>query len=92
MENRYRAVQHLVAEQAAHNRLCLCARRSWLDPPQDRQPPEGRIRLAVLPPEGTAGGDAFTVGKGQPNVVIAARSNSRESLFGYTRNRKCNAV
>ena len=45
-----------------------------------------------LPAHGTAGTHACAVGERQPNVVIAARSNPGESLFGYADNREGDIV
>jgi len=92
MEQRHCPVQHLVPEKAAHNRLRLRLWRFWLHPANDRQPPKRHIRLSVVPAEWPAIADALTVGQRQPHVVIAARSNSRELLFGYSDNREWHVV
>src|SRR4029077_5028195 len=52
--------------------------------------PVTHVTLTVFPAHRI--GNALRVGERQPNVVIAARSNSGESLFGYAGDREWDAV
>src|SRR5437879_8504571 len=89
MEKRDGSVEHFIAEDAAHRRLRLGDRRSGFEPADNRQTPVTHIaRTAFI--AGIA--NTMCVGDRQPNIVIAARSDSSESLFGYADNRERDIV
>ncbi len=90
MEKRDGAVKHFIAEDAARCRLRLRKLCSGFEPTDNREPPVTHVALTVLPAHGI--GNALRVGERQPNIVIAARRNPGESLFGYPDNREWDVV
>src|SRR6202140_2830253 len=90
MEERNRAVKHFISEEAAHRRLGWRKLGSSFDPSDNREPPVTHVARAVLPAHWI--GNTLRVGERQPNIIIAARSNSGESLFSYADNRKWDIV
>src|SRR5438132_1358531 len=90
MEKRNRTVKHFISEQPANRRLRLRERCPWFESADNREPPVTHVARTVSPAQGV--GDTLRVGERQPNIVIAPRSNSRKSLFGYADNRKRNVV
>ena len=77
MELRNSSVQHFVVEEDGEGCLRLRERRADFEAPDDREPPETRVALAILPALGI--GDALRGGEREPNVVIAAGSDSGEA-------------
>src|ERR1700723_52412 len=90
MEKRNGAVKHFISEKAAHRCLGRTKLRSGFEPTDNREPPIAHVARAVLPTRGI--GDALRVGERQPNIVVAAWSDSGESLFSYSDNRKWDIV
>ena len=83
-------MEHFVAKEATDNRLRLCNLCSGFEPANNREPPITHIARTVLPAHGLS--NPLRVGERQPNVVIAARSNSGESLFGCSDNRERDVI
>ena len=83
-------MQHFVAEQTAHRCLRLSELCFGLQASENRKPPVTNITLAVFPAHGI--GNALCVGERQPNVVIAARRDSGESLLSDSNNRERNII
>ena len=90
MEKRYGAVKHFISEEAAHWSLRLRKLCSGFEPADNREPPVTDVVRTVLPAHGI--GKTLRVGERQPNIVIAPRSNSGESLFGHADNREWHAI
>jgi len=90
MEKRDGSVQHFISEKPAHRRLRLRERCSRFQPADNRQPPVAHVARTVSPEHWIGG--ALPVGERQPNIVIAPRSNSGESLLGDANNREGNVI
>src|SRR4029077_19859668 len=84
------AMNHFVEEEAADRGLRLRKLCCGFEPADNREPPVTHVPRTVLPEDGIA--NTLRVGERQPNIVIAARSNSGESLLGYADNREGDAV
>src|SRR5206468_7291486 len=90
MEKRNRAVKHFISEEPAHGSLRRSKLCSRLKPTDNREPPVTHVARTVLPAHGL--GNPLRVRERQPNIVIAPRSNSGESLFRYADDREWDAV
>src|SRR5580704_2565204 len=90
MEERNGTVKHFVSKQAAHRRLGWSKLCSGFEPTDNREPPVTHVARTVLPARRI--GNTLRVGKRKPNIVIAARSDSGESLFTYADNREWHTV
>ena len=90
LEHRHRAVQHLVAENSTDGCLRLPQRHFCFRSPDNRQPPKRHVVLPIPPARRIA--DSRRHSQRQPNVVVASRRDTGESLFSHSHDRHRDAV